>query len=522
MKSKQHQEQGGVLITAIILITTVAVVLVAFYQGFVPKYRSIYQAASWQEALHGAEAGVDYTMQVLNNSASTTKNPDAYAWTGFTTTNTNAAATTSGGGSAATPVSNLNNRERTLNAAQLPFLGGTNNVRVMKVSVDVYTRNNTPPNNSSNAYPWFRIRSTGKADVPGRTVPSDSRDTNLRRMKLNNASPYVTRTVEVIARPKFRFSRAITTVTDLSLGNSSNWAVDSFDSTDTAKSEPGNVVSGYSAGGVYPASTPSEIQSNGSIATQAVEPSGVTYGTLITGNGAIVKGDVLTVGGDDPATATHENVSGSGGMDQSRIRDDFDDTLPPVPKPGWSATTSNPPGNTGFATSTSSSSPTRYIISGNLGAFAVTAPAAGSTGYIEIVVNGNLSIGNGNGAKVVIPPNVYASIYVDGNIDFGNGSVNSDSASSQVASHLTVYGVHASGTYTASGNAVETLTFYGPAYAATLSGTVTTVGSFVANTFRINGGGNGGFHYDEALGNGGDIVGWVVASYMDDARTDLQ
>ena len=137
------------------------------------------------------------------------------------------------------------------------------------------------------------------------------------------------------------------------------------------------------------------------------------------------------------------------------------------------------------------------------------------------MVNGNLDIGNGNGAKIVIPPNVYATLYVDGNIDFGNGTVNADTASSKVASHLTVYGVHDTGTYSASGNGVDIFSFYGPNYTATLSGTVTSVGSIVSKTFSINGGGNGGFHYDESLGRSGNIAGWVVASYFDDARTDF-
>jgi len=31
----------------------------------------------------------------------------------------------------------------------------------------------------------------------------------------------------------------------------------------------------------------------------------------------------------------------------------------------------------------------------------------------------------------------------------------------------------------------------------------------------------GGFHYDEALGRGGIIAGWQVASYFEDTRGDL-
>ncbi len=64
------------------------------------------------------------------------------------------------------------------------------------------------------------------------------------------------------------------------------------------------------------------------------------------------------------------------------------------------------------------------------------------------------------------------------------------------------------------------LSFYGPNYAVSLNGTVTTTGSMVAKSFSVNGGGNGGFHYDEALGKGGDIAGWTIATYFEDARAD--
>ena len=465
-------------------------VIAGFYQTLVPKYQAAYQGASWQEALHGAEAGADYGLQCFNEFVVTTKDPEAYDWAGNEWSFSDSSYT--------------NNGERALADSSLPVLGGPGNVAVTRLAVDVYTRVNTAPYS-----PWYRIRSTARADLPGRYASADKRDAELRRMKLGDrtggvSTPHVTRTVELIVRPKFRFSRAIVTALDMSLGNSSNWIVESFDSADTAHSDPGTI-----AGGIYPgAGTASERLSNGSIATLKPEPAGVTYGSLISGNGAIVAGDVSTAGGDDPGTAAHENVSGSGGMNQNRIYDDFDEDLSPVSKPVWSSVSPNPPGNTNFVTGASAATPSRYVINGNLGSFAVTAPAAGATGYVEILVNGNVNIGNGNNAKIVIPPNVYASIYVDGNIDFGNGTVNADDASSKVATHLTVYGVHSTGTYVASGNNVEILAFYGPNYGVTLNGTVTTVGAMAAKSFSISGGGNGGFHYDEALGRRGDIVGW--------------
>ena len=152
----------------------------------------------------------------------------------------------------------------------------------------------------------------------------------------------------------------------------------------------------------------------------------------------------------------------------------------------------------------------------------MTAPASG-TGYIEIIVTGNLSTGNGGSAGITIPPTVNASIWVNGNIDFGNGEINSNGSSSKVASHLIVYGVStaASPTFSASGNATQILALYAPSYSATLNGTVDTTGAFIVKNFSVNGGGNGGFHYDESLGKGGLIGGWDVASNFEDTRGDL-
>jgi hypothetical protein len=386
--------------------------------------------------------------------------------------------------------------------------------------VDVYTREETGAAPTRN--PWFRIRSTARADLPGKSVTSDGRDATLRRMKLGAKNgtaddPHATRTIEVVMRPRYRNSRAITTMTQLELGNSNNWEVDSFDSESTAKSNPGTT-----AGGVYPASSPSKIQSNGGIASSQARPSNSPIGALIAGNGAVVRGDVQTFGGDDPTTTVHENVSGSQNMDQSRIRDDFDEDIPFLTEPTWMTWTYQGPGPSSYITGTKAN-PTRYTITGNLGSFAVTPPSAGTDGYIDIIVTGHLKTGNGGNAGITIPPNVYASIWVRGDVDFGNGKINANSSSSKVASHLTVIGTStaSNATYEASGNAEQALTFYGPAYQATFSGTVETSGSIVVKSFRINGGGNGGFHYDEALSRGGSVSGWDVASYFEDTRGDL-
>ena len=505
-KHNTDRTSGSTLIMTMLLLGVLAMSVAGYYRSLIPKYRSTYQGTSWHEALHGAEGGADYVLNTLNTWAATTSDPQAYPWTTNNWTITNALYSTNG--------------ERTLNTASLPSLGGTNNVRVTKLAVDVYTREATGSGATYN--PWYRIRSTARADLPGKYVGTDKRDTELRRMKLAATTgsglpdPHVTRTVEIIARPRYKASRAITSLNDMSLGNSSNWRVDSFDSQDTAKS-----ATGTAAGGVYPGANSSKVQTNGSIATLKTNPASSPYGPLISGNGAIVMGDVKTNGGDDQTTTAFENVSGSSNMDQSRISSDFDEDLPVPTAPVWATWTYQGAAPSTFVTGTKAN-PTRYAITGNLGTFAVTSPALG-IGYIEIIVTGNLSTGNGGSAGITIPPDVYATMWVNGNVDFGNGNINSGSGSSKVASHLTLYGVStaANPTYIASGNAEQVLTFYGPAYSATLSGTVETTGSFVVKNFSINGGGNGGFHYDEDLGRNTAIAGWEIASYFEDSRGDL-
>lgn len=507
MKNHFHSRRGSVLLMTMILVGILALSIVSYYQNLIPKFRGGYQGAAWHEALHGAEAGADYALRQLNIWAGTTTDPNSYPWTTNSWSYTNGSYTVNG--------------ERALDSSQLPVLGGQSNVRVTRITADVYARENFGTVPTLN--PWFRIRSTARADLPGKLVSSDSRDLQLRRMKLNakngtgGADPNVTRTVEIIARPRYTFSRAIVTVTSLNLGNSSNWRVDSFDSQDTTKSNTGTI-----AGGIYPGSGSAKVQANGSIASAQTNPVSTPYGPLISGNGAVVLGNVQTNGGDDPSTTAFENVSGSSGMDQTRITSDFNEDIITPTAPSWAWWTYQGAAPGVYVTGPKAA-PTRYAIAGNLGSFNVTAPAAGVTGYIEIIVTGSLSTGNGGSAGITIPPNVYASIWVNGDIDFGNGEINANASSSRVAANLTVYGVStaANASFSASGNATQVLALNAPNYTASLNGTVDTTGAFVVKSFSISGGGNGGFHYDEALGKSGLIAGWDVASNFEDTRIDL-
>ncbi|MES2569233.1 MAG: hypothetical protein V4710_04160 [Verrucomicrobiota bacterium] len=474
----QASSKGSVLAVSLMTLGVLAGVVAASYTTLIPRYRSIYQAASWQEAFHGAEAGIDIGINALNTLARSNPDPNAYAWTANGWTFSDATYTING--------------ERILGAVTL---GGTNQVAVSKLALDVYTRDTT----TKILTPWFRLRSTGKASLPGPWAGADRRDAALRRMNLSSrdasgaSTPYVARTVEAIIKPVYRFSHAILVSDDLILGNSHHWNVDSFDSSDPAKSDPVSASGDPNYRGFYDAK---ERQSNG--------------------NGAQVRGLVQTNGGDDPATTgIHENVSGSGRMDQDRIKDDFDQEIPTFDLPDKYI------GSNALAPSGSLSATGGPYIFSNLGPFAITPPAtAGSRSDVEIVVKGDINLGNGNKALINIPPNVFVTIYVTGNIDLGDGVVNNSKTDSRVAGNLKIYGIGTSGTYTASGNAEIVAAIHAPRYDIRLNGTVKSYGSIVGKSLLISGGGDGGFHYDESLGKG-DVASWKVAGYFEDTRADL-
>jgi hypothetical protein len=254
-------------------------------------------------------------------------------------------------------------------------------------------------------------------------------------------------------------------------------------------------------------------QANGNIATNAARPGNSLYGTLIAANGAIVRGGVATNGGDDPTTQAHENVSGASQIDASRIRSDFYREMKPFTRP-TSGIFLPPPAPGQPFVAESATQPTQYLISQNLGAFTVAGPADGSPGGVIIMVNGDLDIASGT---ISIPANVTVQMFVAGNIDFHNNSINANRPPGQ----LQIYGENSQGdkrTLRAFGTASISAAFYGPDYDVNLTGSVDWSGAVAAQSFQMLGGGNGGFHYDEALGMVGAPISFRIARYVEDVR----
>jgi hypothetical protein len=535
MKTDPHQpcrrftltnERGSALIAVLFAASVLMIIAGVLTQAIPPAYRTAFESASWQESLQAAEAGGDLAISSIQASA---PDPTANPWTGWTnaTGSVNGPWTYNG-----------------LTAASLALAHageGNTNATLAQLTVDVYTRDNNVDIDPKGT-PWYRIHSTGRADLPGNRAASlDKRDALLRRMRFNADAthPYtgVTRRVEIIARPIHLLKNAIWSVTNLDFGNSNNWVVDSFNSDNGAYgSTPNTMDANVATNGAFVALNTATIY--GTVQTQGGDDHSTFYGAKDASGGTITSDYYENVGGANYTSggATSANISGVSNV-TGLITDDFVQVPTPLIMPSWALAGSSTPLNSAsgtgnipsFTAGKSASTPTYYVIQQNVKGFAVTLPSglpAGQKAYVNIAINGNLT-----GDSITLPPNVVAKIYINGNVDFGsgNGTVNA----SGVAGNLQIYGVAGvtmvngvpTYTYTGArpyfamgGGEAVTMTFYGPQYNALFNGGTTLFGSVTCYSFIIKGGGSTAFHYDDALGRGGVISGYEIASFVEDTR----
>lgn len=530
---RQRRETGAALIAAIIVIGILAAVAGTVLMTAVPAYRSTYHASAWQEAKLAADAGIDLGMAAIQRSL---PDPNLYTWPEWTLQD------------GTTPVPAGSNGVRVLTPSPdlLVHTGdGSTRPSIVRVEVDIITRDDNVSRN-----PWFRIRATGAADIASPQLGLDKRDAFLRRISTQNRR--VTRTVEVLARPVYLWEYALKTSGKITLGGGTDWKIDSYDSRYSTLTD----LHRGSVNGMYDISLSGAF---GSIASNWTRPANSPYGVLIDAEGALVRGEVETRGGDDPNTTQFENVEEYDRIDPTRISSDFEETLLPPENPKAPALTDEAKKNviritdplpwvTGqYLTSTpanfsatagspgsSVSNPVRIMLAPTGGksqtGFTVPAPPAGNTQprFVEVYIDANLTIPN---TGIVIPPNVHAKVFVNGNIDFSNRDVNYSATSSRVPGNLQMFGVSTSPAagVNSSGNGHIVGVFYGPQYAGNLDGNTEILGGFVLKTYNIAGGGGSGgdsigagFHYDEALGVVGPIQEYKTVSYFEDSRKDVE
>ena len=536
-----RSSSGSITLAALLSLVVLTVIASSVLRTTMPRFHLSHQTAGWQEARLAAEAGIDMAMERLNRNVPS-PTVDQADWRGWKRNATTAARGSMLARSNSAAVTGLTAPGNALTASEPIFLDNANVSPAVgtAAAADVQLRALYPSSDPARVDVWFRIRSMGTSALAGpRRTAFDRMDTSLRRLNLGRSIrasirrddvldpttvplPSASRIVEVLAKPILPFAKAILTDGDMVLGSSNGWEVNSYHSGELAKRTDGQIA-------LYPGDGSPKIQENGDIASNLTRPD---YGTLIEANGAVVLGQVSTNGGDDPATTAHENVANSGGIDPDRINDDFEETLEHMKAPvaGTDYTPANNPNYTNghaFAASGNLNSEIVYRISSTnppLGAFRVT-----GIGRITIVIEGNWNIGSGEVAAIEIPPTVHATIYVKGNIDLNNGMVNTTATSSNRAPNLIIYGapdplpntnppVYPTRTLNASGNPHIAAAFYGPSYNATVSGTAEWYGAVVAKSYFVNGGGSGGFHYDEALGDAGAIRRFEITSYFEDSR----
>lgn len=512
---------GGTLALALVTLTLLSILAAYTLRRVSPKLRMAHQTAGWQEARVSAEAGVDAAVADLLRNAT---GPTAGSWNGWQQNNNGVI------GPALASTLDLVDGVLSLLGISLKisrpiFL---DNLKISAASgvpteVDVQLWALYPNTNQNTR--WFRIRSMAACGLPQPlyTAP-DSLDVPLRRFSLNQVRPQIqkddvgkpmevplpmaTRTIEVLVQPILPFELAIWTGGELSLGTSGPWRVDSYDSRNERKSD---------ADGLYPGRESDKVQRNGNIASNLARPADSLYGPLLSANGARVFGTVATNGGDDPKTDTHENISGGAMLDSAKVRDDFLREMPAVKRPKVLLTLPPPilglPYTPGLETA-----PAVYAVRGNLGAFRVSPMPSGTRGAIIILVDGDLSVGEGG---IVIPPSVTAQIYVRGQVDFRNQNINYGNGSSGRPAQLQIYGEEAGNqprTLKAYGPSTICAAFYGPDYDVRLEGNIDWMGAVAAHSFEMLGGGTGGFHYDEALAVIGHPISFRIARYVEDVR----
>lgn len=484
---RRTSRHGSALVVALLLAGVLIAIGAASFSVVNNKYAVVHQAASWQEALLTADAGVDMALTEIRKKLW----DPARSWEGWT----------AGDGTFAKQ-SEVILRDQ--------GEGSTTSRALVTVDMPASLRD-------SSGVQWYRIRSTGICELPGgRTVrgnyaSGDKNDLSLRKFDLQHdhfdsghpavAAPRATRRVEAIAKPVGAFRTALFGVETIDMTDH-NIVVDSYDSRDGAKS----------TNGFYDVS---KRQWHGDIATD---------GTVINAGNAHIYGTASTNGG---TVLNSSNVTGSFPDDPSAIRNDFFQEVVTVIAPTVTATAGTPSNITKATTiAASSGSPTQVIASSIVlngqDVLRISGAPDGSETFAQFIISGNVSLSGQ--AQIILDPGVHVRMFVRGDTDItGNGVTNPNNPL-----NFQFYGLDRPakadgsadiGQVKIAGNGGFRGTVYAPNYDVELKGGGTEdsiYGSFVGNRIRMTG--IQSVHYDEALADGGLVTGYNIVSWFEDER----
>src|SRR6266513_2648431 len=322
MRRQDSTTVGSVLVWTVVIIGILSLIATETLRLVTAKYQNALQTSTWQEALLGAESGIDLAIVELRKSLYPIPN---HAWEGWGNP----------------PGNEITSHELTT----IPNAGLSGTPMKIDASVDAPVQLIDP----INSWQYYRIRTVGTIKITGPARASDNpQDTKLRRLSLRwerftngllmskplDDGPQVSRRIEAVVRPVSAFDQAIMSVGVVDLTNQ-NIVVDSYDSGDPTKS----------TNGLYDAA---KRQENGDIATD---------GQLIEAGNAQIYGDVATNAGTVSGAANITGVE----------RTDFYQEPIPVGAPSWSSCNSSPSTINGTTTITASatqvSAASRYSLS---------------------------------------------------------------------------------------------------------------------------------------------------------------
>lgn len=479
MRTRDPKVQGSILVWTVLTIAILSVLAAEVLRLVSIKYEHALQTATWQEALLGAESGIDLGIMELRKSLFPSPN---HAWEGWN--------------------NSPGNGVTSYGLTTIPNAGLASTPMTIEVNVDA-------PSTLIDASGWqyYRIRTVGTMPIVGSPrAGQNKQDTRLRKLSLRwerftngvltsraISAPQVSRRAEAIVRPVSAFNQAIMAVGTLDLTNQ-NIVVDSYDSRDPAKS----------TNGLYDVN---KRQENGDLATN---------GNLIEAGNAQIHGDVATNAGTVSGAA---NITGI-------ERTDFYQEPIPVGTPSWPSINPTPYTVTNTVTlnagAVKGAAASRYqlntiSLSGNK-TLTLAGNADGSQTYIEIHVTGDISVSGGS--QILLQPGVSATIYFDGNVDVsGNGIINSNNQPND----LQLYGVQPSDSsnkhVSLGGNGQISAAVYAPNHDVSINGGGSSghvFGSVIGKTVTMTGVTN--LHYDESSGASGIINNYKIVSWFEDSR----
>jgi hypothetical protein len=498
--SRPHAERGTILFIVLLTITILTMLCATSLYIASQNANTTAQAASWQQALGGAESATDQAIAALNTGS----------WTNWVTLAgsvpnlqpspgaTPPAAT----GPPGTNQYNYISGSVTPQSAQYNVHGSITATSEGSPLVSMWTTIDTAglPLDSNNNQ-WYRIRATGSAAAVGPPRVSNQRlDNDLRKIglrfdrKTNNAiiSPQATRTIEVIVQALAQsiWLRAVTLKSAITMNGGGT--VDSFNSSDPFKS----------TNGLYDIT---KHQSHGDIAT-------ISSGTNSNLNSTYVYGNLAYSGS---AVKNTTNVQGT-------ISTPFNATIPATSDPTWTSgmwdSSVTQVNGTAILTAGTKTTPARYELSQltvSGGSVLTLAPNTdGTDSYIEIWVTGKLT--TSGGGYITQDPKVHVTYWVDDDITVSGSSYLNQSG---LAQNVVINGVGTGNKFTDSGNGTFIGVIDAPGFNATISGGGAYSGAIIANTLTITGGAS--LHYDEALntnGNNSTIGNYAFASWFEDTR----